>query len=139
MTWNCSLQVQGALINFHNYNARCDENHHAIVESKFQNQFSLNFWIVIVGDYLIGQHLFSGTITANWYHNLLEFLYQNYLKKFDFYMHGGAPEPFSFIIPNNFWPPTSPDLIAIDSLWEHLKSLVHVAPIITKKTSHCWM
>lgn len=34
-------------------------------------QFSLNVWVGIAGDFLIGPHFFPGTLTAKSYHDFL--------------------------------------------------------------------
>lgn len=41
-------------MNFHNNHMYAEENPHAIIGSRHQYQFSVNVWVGIVGDYLIG-------------------------------------------------------------------------------------
>jgi hypothetical protein len=48
-----------AIMNFHNDHFWADENPHVIRESHFQQQFSLNVWIGIIGDYLIGPFFYQ--------------------------------------------------------------------------------
>lgn len=47
---------RNAIMNFHNNHIWCEENPHAITESRFQQQFALNVWVGILGDFLIGPY-----------------------------------------------------------------------------------
>ena len=48
---NCS---RNAIQNFHNNHVWAEANPHAITEDHYQHQFSLNVWVGIIGDFLIG-------------------------------------------------------------------------------------
>lgn len=52
---------RNAIMNFHNNHHWADENPHAITERHFQEQFSLNVWVGILGDHLIGPFFFTRT------------------------------------------------------------------------------
>lgn len=146
---------RNSIMNFHNNHVWADENPHAIVETRFQVQFSLNVWGGIVGDHLIGPFFLPGRLTGESYlhflrHELpllledLPLLLRNQM----WYMHDGAPAHFSILVrnylnevyPNRWigrggpqpWPPRSPDLNSLDFfLWGHLKSIVYSTPINT--------
>lgn len=144
-----------AIQNFHNNHFWAEENPHEILESRHQQQFSVNVWAGICGDYLIGPYFFDGRLNGQNYRQFLEnelpvlmedipVLLRNRL----WFMHDGAPAHFSALaceyLNNNFhnrwigrsgpqpWPPRSPDLNCLDFfLWGHLKTLVYSTPIHT--------
>ena len=45
---------RNAIMNFHNNHIWADENPHEIIESRNQHQFSVNVWVGIIADQLIG-------------------------------------------------------------------------------------
>jgi hypothetical protein len=49
-----------------------DENPYAVVQSRHQQQFSINVWAGIIGDVLIGFHVFPQRLTGNSYRHFLE-------------------------------------------------------------------
>ncbi|KAL7640497.1 UNVERIFIED_CONTAM: hypothetical protein RMT77_008772 [Armadillidium vulgare] len=134
-----------AISNFHNNHIWAGENPHAIVESRHQHQFSLNVWVGIVGDHLIGPFFLPARLTGDVYRHDLPTLLEDIplqLRSKMYFMHDGAPAHFCSVARNYLntvyprrwisrggtkpWPPRSPDLNALDFfLWGHLKHLVY--------------
>lgn len=141
------------ITNFHNNHIWSDENPNAIVESRFQHKFSLNVWVGIIGDFLIGPHFLPQRLDGNSYLNFIQNELPNLLQDIDlarregmWFMHDGAPAHFALnvrhFLNDNYqnrwigrggpqpWPPRSPDLNPLDFfLWGHLKSLVYTTPV----------
>lgn len=146
---------RNSIINFHNNHIWAEENPHGIVETHFQEQFSLNVWGGIIGDHLIGPFFLPGRLTGHSYRHFLQhelpLLLEDlplFLRNQMWYMHDGAPAHFSIlareylneVYENKWigrggpqpWPPRSPDLNSLDFfLWGHLKSLVYTTPVNT--------
>lgn len=144
---------KNAIMNFHNNHVWAEENPHEICEDRFQYQFSLNVWVGIVGDFLIGPVILPGTLTAEVYRNFLDDRLPELLediplamRKVMWFMHDGAPAHFSRVARESLnatyhdrwigrggphaWPARSPDLNPIDYfLWGYLKSLVYKTPV----------
>lgn len=59
-------------MNFHNNHVWVEENPHAITETNYQHQFSVNVWVGIVGDFLIGPHFLPPRLNGQEYRNFLE-------------------------------------------------------------------
>lgn len=144
---------RNAIINFHNNHIWAEDNPNAIVENHFQVQFSLNIWVGIIGDHLIGPCVLPQRLNGEDYRRFLEHELPRHLEEVDletrnrmWLMHDGAPPHFSMVArqfldenyPNRWigragpqaWPPRSPDLNPLDYfLWGHLKSLVYKTPV----------
>jgi len=145
--------TRDGIFNFHNTHQWADENPHAIVESRHQQRFSLNVWLGILGDRLIGPVVLPDRLTGPAYQNflmntlppLLEDVPLN-LRAASWFMHDGAPPHFSLAVREYLnqmyqerwigrggpvaWPPRSPDLNPLDFfIWGYLKSLVYAEPI----------
>lgn len=142
-----------AIINFHNNHIWAEDNPNAIIENHSQVQFSLNIWVGIIGDHLVGPCILPQRLTGEEYRRFLEYKLPELLEEVDletrnrmWFMHDGAPAHFSLITrqfldgkyPNRWigragpqlWPPRSPDLNPLDYfLWGHLKSLVYRTPV----------
>lgn len=145
-----------AIRNFHNNHVWAKENPHEIREDRFQHQFSLNVWVGIVGDFLIGPVFIPERLTGNVYCNFLKHTLPDLLEDVPlatrnamWFMHDGAPAHFSRIarellskIYDNRWigrggpqpwPARSPDLNPIDFfLWGYLKLLVYTTRVKNK-------
>jgi len=146
---------RNAIQNFHNNHLWADENPHAIKETHFQHQFSVNVWAGIIGDNYIGPFFLPGRLDGQSYYNFLRdqlpLLLEDVplaIRNQMWYMHDGAPAHFSVMVRNYLqtvfpnrcigrggnvqWPPRSPDLNSLDFfLWGHLKTLVYTSPINT--------
>lgn len=144
------------IMNFHNNHIWSEENPHAVTEARFQQQFSLNVWVGIFRDSLIGPHFLPKRLDGNAYLNflqnvLLPDLLEDVplvLRERMWFMHDGAPPHFCVAVrqflnerfnnkwigrgalPNQAWPARSPDLNPLDFFfWGHLKSIVYSVPI----------
>ena len=139
--------------NFHNNHVWAEENPHAVVESNHQNQFSVNVWVGIVENHIIGSFFLPERLNGNIYRRFLEEDLPILLEEVPllirdrmWFMHDGAPAHFSLEVReflnrtfNNRWagrggpqpwPPRSPDLNSLDFfLWAHLKTLVYSTPV----------
>lgn len=149
--------TRNGIINSHNLHTWCDENPHAIVQTKHQQRFIVNVWMGIIGNRLVGPFFINGTLNGQKYltflqqdlYPLLEEIPLN-IRSSMWLMHDGAPPHFSREVrnflndafPNRWigrggplpWPPRSPDLNPLDFfLWGHLKSLVYSTPVNTRE------
>ncbi|KYN11266.1 hypothetical protein ALC57_16584 [Trachymyrmex cornetzi] len=106
--------LQNAIINFYNNHLWCEDNPHAIVESRSQ-QFLLNVWVGIVGDFLIGPYFLPLRLDGALYREFLEEDLPQLLQEVPLmmrhtrlcsdshlppmcFMHGGAPAYFSITV-----------------------------------------
>lgn len=146
-----------AIINFHNNHFWSHENPHAVVERGFQQQFSVNVWAGIIGDYIIGPHFLPLRLNGETYRQFLEETLPQLLENIPlqtrqnmWFMHDGAPAHFSLTVREHLnatfgqqwigrggpqlWPPRSPDLNPLDYFfWGHLKSLVYATPAVDEE------
>lgn len=141
------------IFNFHNNHCWADENPQEISQRRHQVRFSLNVWIGIVGDNLIGPMFLPNRLNGVSYLNFLtqdlpELLEELplYLRNNMWYMQDGAPPHFSLDVRQHLnqvfgnkwigrggpipWPARSPDLNPLDFfVWGYLKSLVYRTPV----------
>jgi hypothetical protein len=64
--------TRNGIINFHNNHMWAEENPHAVVQSRRQQQFSINVWAGIIGDVLVDPHVLPQRLTGNSYRHFLE-------------------------------------------------------------------
>lgn len=139
--------------NFHNNHLWADENPHGIFQANFQNQFSVNVWLGVLDDHLIGPYFLPLRLNGESYHHFLQEELPALLEEIPlhlrqnlWFMHDGAPAHFSInvrrhldtVYPNRWigrggtqhWPARSPDLNPVDyCIWGFLKSLVYSNPV----------
>lgn len=129
-----------------------DENPRVIVEARAQVRFSINVWIGVVGNRILGPHFYDGTLTQDRYLLFLQNEFQDYLDNLPlaarqnlWFQHDGAPAhnggQVTNFLNNEFaqnwignrgpvlWPARSPDLSVLDFfVWGFLKNKVYDTP-----------
>jgi hypothetical protein len=60
------------IINFHNNQLWAEENPHGVVQSRHQQQFSINVWACTVGGYMVCLHVLPHRLTGKKYQDFLE-------------------------------------------------------------------
>ncbi|RLU18806.1 hypothetical protein DMN91_009163 [Ooceraea biroi] len=102
-----AIFTNNGIINFHNNHVWADENPHAVVESRYQHRFSLNVWVGILKDRLIGPVFFPNRLTGAVYFDFLNNTLPPLLEDVPlndrvnlWYMHDGAPPHFAVIVRN---------------------------------------
>lgn len=131
-----SLFTRDGIFNTHNLHLWAEQNPKATRERAFQRRFHINVWAGVLGDQLIGPHIFEETLNGESYwqflqHNLLGFLdgVDNIQRDRIIYQQDGAPPHFSHVVREwlslNYprwigrggpvaWPARSPDLTPMD-------------------------
>jgi hypothetical protein len=128
------------------------DNPHAIRERGYQVRFSVNVWVVIVGDIVVGLYLLPDRLTAQRYRDFLETVLPGLLedvpravKQRLWFQHDGAlancgedvQQWLNAACPGRWigrggpiaWPPRSPDQTPMYFfLWGHLKEQVYAVP-----------
>jgi hypothetical protein len=138
--------------NFRNNHIWAEENPHDFFEGNHQYQFSLNVWLGIIDDHLIGPYFLPRRLDGDSYCHLLEELpiileeVPIQIRQRLWFMHDGAPAHFSIrarrhldeVYANRWigrggyvnWPARSPDLNPLDfCIWGYLKSLIYSRPV----------
>lgn len=145
--------TRNGVYNVHNMHVWADENPHAIMETRHQVRFSLNIWVGILGDRLLGPVVLPNRLTGVAYLNFLQNTLGDLLDDIPlrlrqqmWFQHDGAPAHFSVDVREHLhrtfdqrwigrggpvsWPARSPDLNPLDFfLWGYLKSLVYARPV----------
>lgn len=139
--------------NLHYWAPKAEANPKKLKPTASQRRFSLNVWMGIIDDKLIGPHFLPRTLNGELYEDFL----RNHLTPLladipedrranIIYQHDGCPAHFRITIrqmldetyPNRWigrggpipWPARSPDLTPLDfCVWGHMKDLVYVTPV----------
>jgi len=69
---SCLLTNRNGVNNTHNSHVWADGNPHAIVESNFQQHFSVNMWYAVLDDQLIGPFIVEGQLMGEAYLRFLQ-------------------------------------------------------------------
>ena len=136
-----SLFGKEGILNLHNIYEWAEENPHSVLPTHFQSRVTVNVWLGVIGQHLVGPHFFEEMLTGQIYHDFLRNdlpeLMDNVpyvVKQNMYYQHDGAAPHRSQVVteylnetfPDHWignnssiaWPPTSPDLSALDfSIW----------------------
>lgn len=145
------------IFNSRNSHVWDEENPHSFCQRGFQTKFSLNVWVGMVGDCLIGPYLLpnklNGAIYTRFLEDILDELLENVplnIRRHMWFQHDGAPAHFDGGARNvlnrrfgekwigrggpQIWPPRSPDLNPIDFfVWGFMKSLVYETIVETEE------
>jgi hypothetical protein len=107
--------TRNGIINFYNNHVWAEENPHAVVQSRHQQQFSINVWTGIIGDVLVDPHVLPQRLTGNSYRHFLKNDLPTLLEDLPlairahmWFMHDGA-QPHSALQFENSWTCTLPD------------------------------
>jgi hypothetical protein len=97
--------TRNGIITFHNNHVWAEENPQAVVQSRHQQQFSINVWTGIIGDVLVDSHVLPQRLTGNSYRHFLENDLPTLLEDLPlairahmWFMHDGAPPHFSITV-----------------------------------------
>jgi hypothetical protein len=96
--------TRNGIINFHNNHMWAEENPHTVVQSRHQQQLSINVWAGIIGDVLVYPHVLSQRLRGNSYRHLLENDLPTLIdlplaiRVHMWFMHDGAPPHFSIAV-----------------------------------------
>lgn len=139
--------------NLHFWAPKAGRNPKKLKETASQMRFSLNVWMGVVDNYLVGPHFLPQNLNGQ---NYEEFLRNNLddlladvpeeIKNNLMFQHDGCPAHYRITVrqwlderyPNRWigrggpipWPARSPDITPLDFyVWGHMKELVYVTPI----------
>lgn len=149
-----STFTREGVFNIHNMHHWAQENPNVIRESSFQRRFHVNVWMGVIGNKLIGPHIFQGNLTGQGYLDFLQHDLPTFLDELDLDHHqrdsvifqqDGAPPHFSNdvrqFLTENYptwigrggpvpWPARSPDLSPLDFfVWGAMKEIVYSSPV----------
>lgn len=145
------------ITNFHNLHYWAEDNPHVKRQTSFQRKFSVNVWMGVIGNNLIGPHFLPDYLNGESY----EYFLRNHLfellddvplvnRQGMIYQHDGCPAHYRRTIrelmdqwfPNRWigrggpipWPARSPDITPLDfHVWGHMKELVYVTEVPTRE------
>ncbi|RZC41730.1 hypothetical protein BDFB_007611 [Asbolus verrucosus] len=148
-------------MNYYNTHIWADASPHAIYWSYFHHRFSVNLWVGLLGNKLIGLFKFPRHLAGNADYNFLKHDLPGLTKEiYDvipldvrvnlWFFHDGAPPHFHVrvrrFLDNTFpgrwirrsgpvvWPVQSPGLNSLDFyFWSHLKTLVYDVEITSER------
>ena len=150
--------TRDGILNFHNQHVWADENPYAVQETRHQDRFSINVWVGVLGDRLLGPYVLPQRLTGARYHHFLNNILPILMEDLPcqdrlqmWFMHDGAPAHFLRIVHQHLtrtfenrwigrggpipWPARSPDLNPLDFwLWGYMKQLVYATPINNVQT-----
>jgi hypothetical protein len=145
--------TRNCVFNSRNTHIWSEENPHEIQERHFQQSCSLNVWVGIIENHLIGPYVLPRRLTVDGYLQFLNEVLPELLEEGPlairremWYLHDGGPPHYAgqvrtwmdISFPNRWigragpilWPPRSPDLNPCDFfVWGHMKQLVYVTPV----------
>lgn len=146
--------TRDGVFNIHNMHHWAQENPKVMREGSHQTRFHLNVWIGVIGDQLVGPHIFQENLSGEAYLDFLQHSLPNLLDGLDLtqrqrdniiFQQDGAPPHFSNDVRNwltlNYptwigrggpvpWPARSPDLTPLDFfVWGTMKDIVYSAPV----------
>nr|WP_253308809.1 DUF4817 domain-containing protein [Rickettsia endosymbiont of Ceutorhynchus assimilis] len=145
------------ITNFHNLHYWAEDNPHQKKQVSFQRKFSVNVWMGVIANNLIGPHFLPDNLNGE---NYEEFLRNNLYELLEnvplanrqemIFQHDGCPAHYRLTIrelleqrfPNRWigrggpipWPARSPDLTPLDFyVWGHLKEIVYATEVNTRE------
>lgn len=147
--------TKNASFNVHNahYYSYVGDNPHVVQEFKHQHRFSINVWIGVVDDYLLGPVELPARLNGADYLHFLQNILPDLLEDVSlnirqnlWFLHDGCPAHFSRnvrdFLDTNYedhwigrggpvaWPARSPDMNPCDyCVWGYIKSSVYSVPI----------
>ena len=145
--------TRAGVFNTHNMHAWHDANPQNVHRFRYQHRFTVNVWVGICGDHLIGPYLMPSPLNGARYVTFLRDVLPELLEEMPlgirrrmWFQHDGAPAHYhrdarqhlDASFPNKWigrngpvaWPARSPDLNPLDFfLWGYMKTLVYDTPV----------
>lgn len=99
-------RLNGEVVFFNSGNISCDHNSHTTLNEPNQNQFSINIWAGVFGDFVIGPFLLppgNGNSYLNFLQGIVPHLIENVnvpvnVQEKMWFHHDGAPAPFAHYV-----------------------------------------
>lgn len=152
-----AMFTNNGMFNMHNEHLWSEQNPHHLLQVHHQQRFSINVWVGVVDDYLIGPIELPNRMNAAMYYEFLQETLPQFLEDIPlnirlqmWYLQDGHPahnarivrESLSTIFQDRWignrgpvhWPPRSPDLNPIDfCIWGYAKNLVYATVSHTRE------
>lgn len=152
-----SCFTRRGMVNFHNLRVWSTQHPHEVRPRNFQREFSVNVWMGIVGNNVLGPFLLPHRLNGQYF---LEFLQENHAEFLEnvplnvrnqlYFQLDGCPAHYFAPVLNwlntNYgerwigrggpvaWPPRSPDITPMDFfLWGYIKDIVYATPVNTRE------